>query len=116
VEAVGDDYSYGNRISMATGLPTLLGWVGHELQWRGNTKLFEDDAAGINRRADIARIYQTTDARETLTLLEKYDIKFVVVGGLERSKHAMGKAQVDKFGKMMSQVFESGDVRIYARK
>ncbi len=115
VEAVGDDYSYGNRISMATGLPTVLGWVGHELQWRGNTKLFEDDAAGVNRRADISRLYQTTDAREALTLLEKYGIRFVVVGGLERSKYGMGKAQMDKFGKILNQVFESGDVRIYAR-
>ena len=35
LEAVGDDYSaFGHaRISTFTGLPTLMGWPGHELQW-----------------------------------------------------------------------------------
>ncbi|MBI3537720.1 MAG: hypothetical protein HY070_09215, partial [Chloroflexi bacterium] len=115
VEAVGDDYSYGNRISMATGLPTILGWVGHELQWRGNTKLFEDNAAGVNRRADIARVYQTSDAREALTLLDKYAIKFVVVGAIEKAQYNLSKTQIEKFGRILNLVFENGDTRIYAR-
>jgi len=29
-------YQYTSRISAMTGLPTLLGWGGHESQWRGN--------------------------------------------------------------------------------
>src|SRR4051795_8545243 len=35
LEAVGDDYSgFGHaRISSFTGLPTVMGWPGHELQW-----------------------------------------------------------------------------------
>ena len=35
LESVGDDYSaFGHaRISTFTGLPTVLGWPGHELQW-----------------------------------------------------------------------------------
>ena len=35
LEAVGDDYSaFGHaRISTFTGLPTVMGWPGHELQW-----------------------------------------------------------------------------------
>ena len=36
VEAVGDDYSEYGRISASTGLPTILGWKGHEHQWRGS--------------------------------------------------------------------------------
>jgi YYY domain-containing protein len=115
LEAPGGEYSYGNRISVATGLPTILGWAGHELQWRGNSKLFQDDAAGVNRAADAQRIYQSLDAKETLTLLDKYDIKFVVVGQTERSQYGLTKTQVDKFGKVMTLVFENGDVRIYAR-
>ena len=115
LEAVGDDYSYGNRISMATGLATPLGWFGHESQWRGNTRLFKDDAAGIDRGADIARIYQTLDLPETLTLLAKYDISFVVVGQEERSKYGMSRSQIDKFGRVLTPVFDKDDVRIYAR-
>jgi uncharacterized membrane protein len=115
VEAVGGEYSYGNRISMATGLPTPLGWFGHELQWRGNTKLFKDDSAGIDRGADIQRIYQSLDSQETLTLLDKYAIKFVVVGGTEKSQYGLTQSQVNKFNRILKPVFEHGDTRIYAR-
>jgi YYY domain-containing protein len=115
LEAPGGEYSYGNRISMATGLPTVLGWAGHESQWRGNSKLYKDDAMGIDRAADVARIYQTLDPQETLTLLDKYAIKFVVVGQGEREQYGLAKPQVDKFGKVMSLVFENGDTRVYAR-
>ncbi len=114
LEAPGDEYSYGNRISMATGLPTVLGWGGHESQWRGNTKLFKDDAAGIDRAADVARIYQTLDAQELLTLLDKYAINFVVVGRFERERYSLAKPQIEKFGKVMSLAFEEDDTRIYA--
>ena len=115
LEAVGDEYSYGSRISMATGLATPLGWFGHELQWRGNTRLFQNDAAGIDRAADVARIYQALDPQQALTLLDKYDIKFVVVGPMERSKYGLSKSQVDKFGRVMTLAFDNGDDRIYAR-
>ena len=115
VEAVGGEYSYGNRISMATGLATPLGWGGHESQWRGNSDFFKNDAAGIDRAADIARIYQTLNPTDALTLLDKYAIKFVVVGGEERAQYGLSKPQIDKFGKILKLVHEDGDVRIYAR-
>jgi YYY domain-containing protein len=115
LEAPGDDYSYGNRISMATGLATPLGWFGHESQWRGNTLLFKNDTADIDRAADVARIYQTLNPQEALTLLDKYDINFVVVGPTERSKYGLSKSQVDKFGRVMTLVFDHDDDRIYAR-
>jgi YYY domain-containing protein len=86
LEAPGDDYSYGNRISMAT-----------------------------DRAADVARIYQTLNSQEALTLLDKYDIKFVVVGPMERSKYGLSKSQVDKFGRVMTLVFNNDDDSIYAR-
>jgi len=115
LEAVGGEYSYGNRISMATGLPTVLGWVGHELQWRGNSKLFQNSDAGIDRAADVQRIYQTLDAQELLTYLNKYDIKFVIVGQTEKSQYGLGKSQIDKFGKVMRLVFQANDTTIFAR-
>src|SRR5207245_2347653 len=35
VEAVGHDYSDAGRFATFAGVPTLVGWTGHELQWRG---------------------------------------------------------------------------------
>jgi hypothetical protein len=51
LEAHGGSYTYAGRISAQTGLPTLLGWEGHELQWRGNT--VEQD----QRKPILERIY-----------------------------------------------------------
>jgi YYY domain-containing protein len=115
VEAPGASYTYGNRISAATGLPTVLGWAGHESQWRGGSKFFKDDATGIDRAADIQRIYQTIDSKELLTYLDKYAIKFVVVGQTEKSMYGLTRTQIEKFGRVMNLVFEYGDVRIYGR-
>jgi uncharacterized membrane protein len=115
VEAPGDEYSYGNRISMATGLPTVLGWALHENQWRGNMNLFANPEAGIDRAGDVRRLYQTLDAQELLTLLTKYDIKFVIVGQSEKNQYGLAKSQIDKFAKVMELAFEAGDVKIFAR-
>jgi uncharacterized membrane protein len=93
----------------------VLGWIGHEEQWRGSSRLYKNDAAGIDRAADVARIYQTVDPKETLTLIDKYAINFVVVGQTERSQYGLNKSQIDKFGKVLALVFENGDLRIYAR-
>ena len=56
LETVGEDYSrVGHaRISTFTGLPTVLGWPGHELQWGHDPG---------TRRADVATLYETTAAR-----------------------------------------------------
>ncbi|MBI5035437.1 MAG: hypothetical protein HZB51_33335 [Chloroflexi bacterium] len=115
LEAPGGEYSYGNRISMATGLPTVLGWAGHESQWRGGDKLFKDETKGIDRRVDVQRMYQTLDSKELLTLLDKYDIKFVVVGREEKNQYALSRTQIDKFGKVMALAFETDDARVYTR-
>ena len=36
LEAVGGQYSAYGRVAANTGLPTVLGWPGHEWQWRGS--------------------------------------------------------------------------------
>ena len=56
LEAVGDDYSaFGHaRISTFTGLPTVIGWPGHELQWE------HDPGTRARRRRAL---YTTPDAR-----------------------------------------------------
>ena len=36
---LGGDYTDYGRVSAITGMPTAIGWQGHELQWRGGTEL-----------------------------------------------------------------------------
>ncbi len=109
LEATGGEYTDFARVSTFTGLPTVLGWGGHELQWRGNY-----DEPG-KRIPDIDTLYGSEDIELTRTLIEKYNIVFVFVGTLERQKYP-GK-QLDKFGRFMEKVFEHpGGVVIYRRR
>ena len=91
LESVGDDYSaFGHaRISTFTGLPTVLGWTGHELQWGHD--------AG-SRRADVDRPLQ--DARRggrARRCSSSYGVRYVVVGPLERADHGdAGLAKWDR--------------------
>jgi uncharacterized membrane protein len=107
VEAVGDDYSDYGRISSSTGLPTVLGWRGHEHQWRGTTSIFE------GREEDVAQIYQSDNPQLVRSLLERYDIRCVYVGSRERARY--GPIHLEKFNTFMRTAFEREGVVIYER-
>ena len=93
------------RISGRTGVPTVLGWAGHEEQWRGNR-------IGFRERADDVRaIYTEIDPIAVRDLLEKYGIEYVYVGRLERDLY--GVPDTATFDIFMDRVFEAGDVAIY---
>jgi uncharacterized membrane protein len=80
LEAVGDDYSPDGhaRISTFSGRPTVLGWPGHELQWRHDPD---------TRRADVERMYRWPDVGLTRALLDRYGVDYVVAGELERATY-----------------------------
>ena len=105
LESVGDDYSaFGHgRISTFTGLPTVLGWPGHELQW--------GHEAG-SRRDDVATLYETTSVARARELLERYAIRYVVVGPLERTDH--GDTGVAKWDVLGRRVLERDDTIVWA--
>ncbi len=98
-------YVYEGRVSALTGLPTLLGWAGHEGQWRGS---YEIQGA---REPDIATIYSTLDPEVAEGLLQEYGVTFVYVGPLERSKY--DPRALTKFGRFMEIVYQEADVTIY---
>ena len=105
VEAVGGDYSNYGRISAGTGLPTVLGWKGHERQWRGSSRPFQ------GREEDVARIYQSDDPKEVRRLMERYDVRYVYVGHRERSSY--GDPYLGKFAGFLRTVFTAEGVTIY---
>jgi len=113
LEAVGGSYSEYARIATHTGLPTVLGWPGHEIQWRGTAKGWE------SREGDVDRIYATTDINEARNLLKKYNVTYVYVGRLERdARTADGKPKYDatalgKFATFMDVAYQQGNVTIY---
>ncbi len=107
LEAVGEWFDAG-LISRSTGVPTILNWPGHQLQWRANDETYR------SRESEVARIYQTQSAEEARNLLTKYDVDYVYVGPRELSKY--GEYGLVKFPIFMDTVFSQDDVVIYRMK
>ena len=105
VEAVGGSYSGYGRISAHSGLPTLLGWPGHESQWRGGA------AEMGSRHADVEQLYRTPNWEEAMQLLQQYNIRYIYVGQLERRSSA--GVNETKFRRNLELAFEQGQVTIY---
>jgi len=98
-------YVYEGRVSAHTGLPTLLGWAGHESQWRG------DYAEQERRETDIETLYSSLDAGATLALLDKYEVDYVYVGPVERERYP--SEGLAKFAHLLEVAYEGGAVTIY---
>jgi YYY domain-containing protein len=105
LEEVGDQYSYSGRVSANTGLPTILGWPGHELQWRGNTP------EPGERQSAVEIMYGGDNWPETAELLKRYGINYVFLGWPEKTKYDP-RAQ-EKFDQNLELVYRNDDVAIY---
>lgn len=110
-EAVGNSYQFPYaRMSMVSGLSTVLGWVGHESQWRGGATEMG------TRYEDMEKLYKTRDSFEAENLLRTYHIRYIVVGNLERTAYmgsALNTTSETKFQKIAQPVFQNGSVTIY---
>jgi len=88
----------------------MLGWGGHELQWRGNY-----DEPG-KREPVIDTIYRDANWRQVQVLVEEYDVEYIYVGQLEREKYQLPPQATRKFERFMDLVYDQGGVQIYRRR
>lgn len=120
VESKGASYwSNYNRISTITGRPTLLGWDGHESQWRG--KAYGEMAQG--RVEALRQIYCSRTPEPIVQVLATWEIDYVYVGPMERSQLQIGcepdfmtPENERALAAATDLAFEEGDVRIYQRR
>ena len=112
VEAVGDDYSSYARISAFTGLPTPMGWVGHEYQWRVNWLNKGLNAVDFDsRKSDVDTIYTDPHSSVVMNLLARYQVQYLYVGLLEQMKYP--KANLQRFSAFLHVVYSAHGVTIY---
>ncbi|MFN8412302.1 MAG: DUF2298 domain-containing protein [Anaerolineales bacterium] len=105
VEAVGGSYDASfARVATYTGLQNVLGWPGHESQWRGGM------APQGTRQADIQTLYSIPDWDTANSILKKYNIRYVFIGNTERVTLPVSE---EKFASHLKQVFQQGIVSIY---
>ena len=109
VEAVGGSYdSNFARYSAHSGQPALMGWPGHEGQWRGGNY-------DVGRIDQIRILYTTPDWFVAQGIMDTYDVKYIVVGEWERFAYEAGEATIneDKFRENLIVAFQNQTVTIY---
>ena len=104
LESVGPDYSaFGHaRMSTFSGRPTVIGWAGHELQWAHDVG---------SRIDDVKRLYTTTDEAEARRLLDRYGVRYVVVGPIERADY--GDAGLPKWDRLGRRTYDRDGTTIF---
>jgi uncharacterized membrane protein len=85
VEANCPEYRWCSRFTIYTGLPGVLGWNWHQRQQRA----FQNDQVW-NRVNEINAFYATTDPAAAKAFLQKYNVRYIVVGQLERAEYVPG--------------------------
>jgi uncharacterized membrane protein len=113
-EAVGGSYSTPHaRMATYSGKPNVLGWDFHEIQWRGGSELV------MPRKQDMATLYCTHHWDTAKLILEKYAIRYLVVGDIERSTYEKGTdtctngLSEEKFIENMVLVYKNERLSIY---
>lgn len=105
-------YRWGSRVSIYTGMPTILGWSWHQRQQRSAMP-----SEWIDRRLrDVTTLYRDTSIDATVTVLKRYDVRYIYVGDLERVYYP--GAGLDKFEDMRAQglltlAYHNEHVQIY---
>jgi uncharacterized membrane protein len=114
LQAVGTSYRAAEgRVSATTGRPTLLGWEGHEVQWRGPA--FQDQAAG--RSETVRAVYGGDGPGPQLArLLETWRIDYVYLGPGEQAKYDVQPQVHARLERVMDLAFRRGRVHIYRRR
>jgi uncharacterized membrane protein len=103
-EAVGGSYTGYARVSTFSGQPGVLGWPGHESQWRGGAKEIG------TREPDLELLYRANRWDQAIEILQRYNIRYVYVGGFERGKYRVNETL---FERNLKNVFQNQQVTIY---
>jgi len=109
VEANCSEYRWCTRFTINTGLPGVVGWNWHQRQQRG---VF---ATQVQERVDaITNFYMTDDVQSMLGFLQKYDVRYIVVGQLEHNIYPTSFSKFEEYeGQYWRIAYQDGDTTIY---
>ncbi len=108
-DSVGPGPVNSGRTGALTGMPTVLGWQFHQVQWRGSSY----NIVVGSRPDDVRKIYEDLRLDVVQPLIAQYEIDYILYGVVERSPDKYGSAGEQKFLESYEVVCESGNSRIY---
>ncbi len=110
VEANATEYKWGNRYTIYTGLPGVVGWNYHQRQQRGanSDQVWE-------RVKAIEAFYNTISIDETIAFLKKYNVSYIVVGQMEEGMYTYeGLYKFERYDRILwDEVYQNGDTFLY---
>jgi YYY domain-containing protein len=103
-------YRWGSRVSIYTGLPTVIGWDWHQKQQRSVLPGELIDG----RLEDVKTMFNSTDVNQTLQLLDQYQVRYIYIGTLERLYYdPAGLAKFDQPDNPWHLIYHNDQVKIY---
>ncbi|MEA4959968.1 MAG: DUF2298 domain-containing protein, partial [Anaerolineaceae bacterium] len=111
LEAQAYEYQWGNRFTIYTGLPGVVGWNYHQRQQRAilRTEVVQQRVDSVNA------FYMSQDTAFVREYLDKYAVKYIIVGQEEKAYYpgeALAKfAQLN--GILWDAVYTDGNTVIY---
>jgi YYY domain-containing protein len=115
LEANGPLYHWTSRVSINTGLPTVIGWDWHQKQQRSII-----DGAIIDRRIqDVKTLYNTVNVSDAVKMLARFHVSYIYVGPMEHAFYEeQGLAKFDRMAQagLLELVHDNGQVKIYRVK
>ena len=109
----GSEYQWNSRISIYTGLPSVLGWNFHQRQQR----TFDPLPQLVDQRgANVIAFYNTPDIGIAVDILRHYDVRYIIVSALEHvqsTPEGLFKFTTMENAGLIETVFEHGEGKIY---
>ena len=103
--SIGPYRGNGSRFSIATGLPTVIGWGNHETQQRYTEEIGP-------RELDVREFYNSTSRFRKREILDQYGVEYVIVGDVERYTAFNGEYWADPAGIVAIEQMEGTDLEV----
>jgi YYY domain-containing protein len=112
LEGHTSEYRWGSRVSIYTGLPAVVGWNWHQRQQR----MLMPGGTVEGRVEDVRAMYSGWDDDTIWSLLRKYNVSLIYVGGMEKALY--GEDVAAKFDRWVEQgslevAFSNQELTIY---
>jgi YYY domain-containing protein len=110
VEANCPEYRWCTRFTIYTGLPGVVGWNFHQRQQRAFMANWVEE-----RVAAVGNFYNSIDIDFTRTFLKTHDVRYIIVGQLERAEYTPeGIAKFERFnGTYWNEVYRDTNTVVY---
>ena len=110
IEGLTDLYRWGNRVSIYTGLPAVVGWDWHQRQQRVAYAY-----AVTARRDEVNRFFTDASVQEAVRTLNRYAVRYVYIGEMEKITYpADGLAKFEQMAaEGLAPVYRNEEVTIY---